>query len=124
MSPGFRMYGSSLAAVLLMMLLILTSSTMTTARAAGGLPQQIIIKWRDAPQKQQAADTADTLKDLSAHYHVAFRFLRKTGVGGSVYKLDPVLPAKELTALLDALSVNPHVEYAEADSMLRTMPRN
>ena len=120
MAIEFRTYGVGLAAALL----ILASITMTGACAADGPPQQIIIKWREVPAKQQAALAADTLKQLGARYGVALQFLRETGVGGNVYKLNPALPAPQFSALLDALSANPNVEYAEADGMMRTMPRN
>jgi hypothetical protein len=109
---------------LLLASLIIASLTMTTVTAAEGPPQQVIIKWRDAATPaEQTARTTHSLREAGARQGVAFQFLRKMGTGASVYKLNPVLPARELDALIKALNGDPHVEYAEADGMMRTMPR-
>ena len=104
--------------------LLLASFTMT-ANATEGPPQQVIIKWRDAPTAaEQKTRTASSLREAGARQGVSLQFLRKTGTDASVYKVSPALPQRELDALIKTLSSDPHVEYAEADSMMRTMPRN
>jgi hypothetical protein len=105
--------------------LLLASFTMTSVTASEGPPQQIIIKWRDAATAaEQATRTANSLREAAARQGVTFEFLRKMGTGASVYKVKPALPARELDALIKTLSSDPFIEYAEADSMMRTMPRN
>jgi len=104
--------------------LLLASFTMTIANATEGPPQQIIIKWREAPTAaEKTARTANSLREAGARQGVSFQFQREMGTGASVYKLSPTLAPRELDALIKTLSRDPHVEYAEADSMMRTMPR-
>jgi hypothetical protein len=105
--------------------LILASLTMTITHATEEAPpQQVIIKWREAPNAgEQTARTANSLREAGARRGVKIQFVRIMGTGASVYKLDPELQPRELAALISDLSKDPHVEYAEADSMMRTMPR-
>ena len=112
-------------ALFLLAALILASLTMTITHATEeGPPQQVIIKWREAPNAaEQTTRTANSLREAGARHGVKIQFVRVMGTGANVYKLDPVLQPRELEALIKTLSKDPHVEYAEADSIMRTMPR-
>jgi hypothetical protein len=114
-------------ALLLLAALLLAGLTMTMINAnegEEGPPQQVIIKWREAPSAaEQTARTDNSLREAGARHGVKIQFVRVMGTGASVYKLDPVLQPRDLTALIKTLSKDPHVEYAEADSIMRTMPR-
>jgi hypothetical protein len=110
---------------LLLAALLLTSLTMNSTQASEGPPQQVIIKWREAPSAaEQKARTASSLREAGARHGAKLEFLRIMGTGASIYKIDPALPERELAALIKTLSSDSHVEYAEADSIMRTMPRN
>ena len=116
--------GLGLYALLLLAALILTSLTMTIINANEGPPQQVIIKWNEAPSAaEQTTRTENSLREAGARHGVKLQFVRVMGTGASVYKVDPVLQPRELAALIKTLSKDPHVEYAEADSIMRTMPR-
>jgi len=109
----------------LLLAALLLSFTMIIDAATEGPPQQVIIKWRDAASPAElAARTKSSLRDAGASRGVKFQFLRVMGTGASVYKLDPVLAPRDFDALLKTLQADPHVEYAEADGMMRTMPRS
>ena len=104
--------------------LLLASMPMGTVTAAEGPAQQVIIKWRDAPSaKELEARTANSLRAAGAHHGVTLQWLRTMGTGASIYKVTPTLEPRELDALLKTLGKDSNVEYAEADSMLQTMPR-
>jgi serine protease len=105
--------------------LLFAGLIMSNVHASEGPPQQIIIKWRDAPSPAaQKTWTDNTLREAGARQGVKLQFVRTMGTGANVYKLEPALAARELDALIKSLTGDPHVEYAEADSMMRTMPRN
>lgn len=112
-------------AVVLSSLLLMSCSKPGDANATEGPPQQVIIQWRDAPTAaEKTARTNNSLKEAGSRHGVSFEFQREMGTGASVYKLDPKLPPAELAALLASLNADPHVEYAEADAIMRTMPRS
>jgi hypothetical protein len=117
---GFAQLGFGMLAAVLFAGLIMSS-----VHASEGPPQQIIIKWRAAPNPgAQKTWTANTLREAGARHGVKLQFVRTMGTGANVYKLEPALAPRELDALIKSLTGDPHVEYAEADSMMRTMPRN
>ena len=109
---------------ILFVTLLLASLSMETLTAAEGPAQQLIIKWREATSaKEQATRTANSLREAGARHGTTLQWLRTMGTGADVYKVTPSLEPGQLDALLQTLGKDPHVEYAEADSMLRTMPR-
>ena len=104
--------------------LLIAGLIMTTVGASEGPAQQIIIMWRDAPTAaEQKTWMANTLREAGARQGVSLRFVRTMGTGASVYKISPPLAQRELDALIKTLAGDPHVAYAEPDSMMRTMPR-
>lgn len=105
--------------------LLVAGLIVSSAEASEGPPQQIIIKWRDAPTPaEQKTWTANTLRETAARQSVRLQFVRTMGTGANVYKLSPPLAPRELEALIKALTSDTHVEYAEPDGMMRTMPRS
>ena len=78
---------------------------------------RFIVKFRDRA-RTSSLDPADAFSQATASVGGSATELTRTGAGASVLALDRDLTAAESDAVLDALSTDPSVEYAERDVLL------
>ncbi len=83
-----------------------------TASAGAGLPDQVIVKYKDNPP---VASAAERVRALGARTGIGMRWLRSTATGAQVLQLALQASPEEINAVLRELKADGNVEYAEED---------
>jgi len=88
--------------------------------AQEGLPQGIIVKYRDpSPSKAADARSRQVMADTVARYGTRVTEIRRMTNGAQVLSIDSQLADSQIKQLLADLSSDPSVEFAEEDKILQ-----
>ena len=88
------------------------------ASAKGGIPQQIIVKYRDGAATLPALETLGRLSVTAGVPNVAFERVRTLATGGELIKVNRDLSGLELSRIFQQLRLDPRVEYVEEDLVM------
>lgn len=119
----------SLLSMLLTTLLLWSSSlvaaNLSTFQEPATQTDRVIVKFREAPSVRPGVKSfsamAAQLEGLSTKAGVALRRARVMSGGAQVLQLPTAMPVAEVEELARRLALDPQVEYAEPDRLLRPM---
>ncbi len=100
--------------------------TATAAEPAATLPRylstdRLIVKFRDPAVAEAGVLSADMLGTLSAEAGVPLAHVRQMSGGAQILRLPGNMALDEARAIAETLQINPAVEYAEPDTIMRAL---
>jgi serine protease len=100
-------------------LFALLATTAVAIAQADGPPQRIIVKYRAGMTNQAATNATRAMVDMTSRYGVGMRAVRRMHSGATVMTLDREMIEQDYMRLVNEISTNADVEYAEPDRMLK-----
>ncbi len=114
---------SKLGVVFAAIVAAVSFSASVSAHTDTGMPQQIIVKYKQnaLASKAQGNAIGSALQSIGARHGMQLNRLRTMGTGAEVVHVNRNLDDAELASLLADFKADPNVEYAEEDRIMHAL---